>query len=203
MELQRVGHNRADFSIYYVPRHRIESESGSVVFDCLRPHVAHQAPLPMEFSRQRYWSGYLPLLQGIFPTQQSNHGLLHCRRILYQLSYQGSPWGWGAHSDFSITRWHPWGSEHSCMLSHNWRFATPWTVCSLPGSLVHGIFQTRILEWVAISFSRWSSQPRDWTRVSCIAGRGFILWAIRECPVSGNFYVPQYLISWEILGNCL
>ena len=42
--------------------------------------------------------------------------------------------------------------------------------CSLPGSSVHGILQARILEWVAISFSRGSSQPRDWTWVSCIVG---------------------------------
>ena len=52
--------------------------------------------------------------------------------------------------------------------------------CSPPGSSVYGILQARILEWVAISFSRGSSQPRDWTRVSCIAGRCFILWATRE-----------------------
>ena len=43
--------------------------------------------------------------------------------------------------------------------------------CSLPGSSVHGIFQARILEWVAISFSRRSSRPRDWTRISRIVGR--------------------------------
>ena len=43
--------------------------------------------------------------------------------------------------------------------------------CSLPGSLVHGIFQARILEWGAISCSKGSSQPRDQTRVSHIAGR--------------------------------
>ena len=52
--------------------------------------------------------------------------------------------------------------------------------CSLPGSSVHGSLQARILESVAISFSRASSQPRDWTWVSCIAGRCFILWATRE-----------------------
>ena len=45
--------------------------------------------------------------------------------------------------------------------------------CSPPGSPVHGILQARILEWVAISFSRVSSQPRDQTRVSCIVGRHF------------------------------
>ena len=55
--------------------------------------------------------------------------------------------------------------------------------CSLPGSSVHGIFQARILEWVAISFSRRSSQPRDWTRVSCIAGRRFTIWATKEVPI--------------------
>ena len=43
--------------------------------------------------------------------------------------------------------------------------------CSPPGSSVHGILQAKILEWVAISFSRRSLQPRDRTQVSCIAGR--------------------------------
>ena len=45
--------------------------------------------------------------------------------------------------------------------------------CSLPGSSVHGIFQARVLEWVAISFSRGSCWPRVWTRVSCITCRCF------------------------------
>ena len=52
--------------------------------------------------------------------------------------------------------------------------------CSPPGSYVHGILQARILEWVAMSSSRGSSQPRDWTQVSCIAGKFFTTWAIRE-----------------------
>ena len=52
--------------------------------------------------------------------------------------------------------------------------------CSPPGSSVYGIFQARILEWVAISFSRGSSQPRNWTQVSCIAGRFFTLWGTGE-----------------------
>ena len=52
--------------------------------------------------------------------------------------------------------------------------------CSPPGSSAHGILQARILEWVAISFSRGSSQLKDWTQVSCIAGRHFNLWATRE-----------------------
>ena len=51
-------------------------------------------------------------------------------------------------------------------------FATPWTV--------HGFLHARLLEWVAFLFSRGSSQSRDWTWVSCIAGRFFTSWATRE-----------------------
>ena len=52
--------------------------------------------------------------------------------------------------------------------------------CSPPGSSIHGILQARILEWVAISFSRGSSRPRDRTQVSHIAGRRFNLCTTRE-----------------------
>ena len=52
--------------------------------------------------------------------------------------------------------------------------------CSLPGSSIMGFFQARILEWVAISFTRGSSQPRDRTWVSCIVSRDFTVWATRE-----------------------
>ena len=51
---------------------------------------------------------------------------------------------------------------------------------SLSGSSIHGIFQARVLEWIAISFSRGSSRPRDQTRVSRIAGRRFTIWVTRE-----------------------
>ena len=62
------------------------SESRSVVPDSLRHHG-----LSIEFSRPEYGVGSLSLLQGIFPTQGLNPGLPHCRWILSQLSYQGSP----------------------------------------------------------------------------------------------------------------
>ena len=52
--------------------------------------------------------------------------------------------------------------------------------CSLPGSSVHEIFQAKVVEWVAISFSRRSSWPRDWPWVSRIVGRRFTLWATRD-----------------------
>ena len=58
--------------------------------------------------------------------------------------------------------------------------------CSLPCSSIHGIFQTRVLEWVAISLSRESSQPRDQTRVSRVVGRSFTVWATREGKDKGN-----------------
>ena len=72
--------------------------------------------------------GSLSLCQWIFPTQESNRGLLHCRRILYLLSHKGSP---------------------------------------------------------AYPFASRSSQPRNWTRVSCIAGGFFTNWAMREALTDG------------------
>ena len=60
--------------------------------------------------------------------------------------------------------------------------------CSLSGSSIHGIFQARVLEWIAISFSRGSSWPRNWTRVSGIAGRRFTVWANREAKYTE---IPQ------------
>ena len=54
--------------------------------------------------------------------------------------------------------------------------------CSLSGSSVHGIFQATVLEWIAISFSRGSSWPRNQTWVSHVAGRLFTVFATREAP---------------------
>ena len=72
--------------------------------------------------------------------------------------------------------------------------------CSPPGSSIHGILQARILQWVAISFSRGSSQPRDWTQVSRIAGRCFNLSATREIAGSRHIaywvqHFPQHHLS--------
>ena len=63
--------------------------------------------------------------------------------------------------------------------------------CNLPGSSVRGNFQTRILEWIAISFSRGSFWPKAWTWVSCIAGRLFTVWATREA----HHYPPSCFSS--------
>ena len=60
--------------------------------------------------------------------------------------------------------------------------------CNLLGFSVHGILQARILEWIAISFSRGSSPPRDRTQVSRIGGKHFNLWATRECIIQDFNY---------------
>ena len=69
-------------------------------------------------------------------------------------------------------------------LSHVQLFVTPWTI-------VHGILQARKLEWVALPFSRGSSQPRNWTRTSCTAGRFFTNWAMREALPSSPSLFPS------------
>ena len=65
---------------------------------------------------------------------------------------------------------------------------------SLPRSSVRGIFQARILEWFAISFSRGSFQPMDRTWVSCIVGRCFIILAIREARFKSRSSGPELVI---------
>ena len=72
--------------------------------------------------------------------------------------------------------------------------------CSPPGSSVCGISQARILEWVAIPFSRGSSGPRDRTHVSCIAGRFFTIWATREAPFFHSEYVLN-MLSESLMGD--
>ena len=65
--------------------------------------------------------------------------------------------------------------------------------CSPPGSSVHEIFQARILEWVAISFSRASSRPRDRTHVSCTAADSLLTELQRKPHSPVRFYLPIYL----------
>ena len=121
------------------------SESCWVASDSLQPPWTIQS---MEFSRLEYQSGH-SLLQAIFPPQGSNPGLLHCRRVLYQLSHKGSP---------------------------------------------------RILEWVAYFFSGYS-WPRNWTRVSCIAGIFFTSWAIRKAQTTIKLNLSQRCKSGSISAN--
>ena len=68
--------------------------------------------------------------------------------------------------------------------------------CNLPGSSVHGILQARITEWVAIPFSKGSSQLRDWTWVSHIVGKFFTIWAPREA------YKCKFLARKNFVHGC-
>ena len=70
--------------------------------------------------------------------------------------------------------------------------------CSPPGFSVYRIFQARIVERIAISFSRGSSRPRNQTKVSCVAGRFFTYWARREA-----WYIAYLFTMTYIIGNIL
>ena len=80
-------------------------------------------------------------------------------------------------------KWRPFILEEKVLISQSClTFCDPMD-CSLPGSSVHGILQARILERVAIPFSRGSSQPRDGAWVSCTASRIFTSWATSGSPL--------------------
>ena len=95
------------------------------------------------------------------------------------------------------TRWWPW-LPASFILSVfvEWKVKVKVAelcpaLCDTMDYIVHGILQVRILEWVAFPFSRGSSHRRDWTQVSCIAGRFFTNWAIREALVNPS---PMHVV---------
>ena len=71
--------------------------------------------------------------------------------------------------------------------------------CSLPGSYVHWTLQVRMLEWVVMPSSRTSSQPRDQTQVSHIAGRLFTVWATKEAQKVIRYYKMFFLIQESFL----
>ena len=81
----------------------------------------------------------------------------------------------------------PWEWKLLCCVR---LFATPWTM----GSTVYGILQARILEWVAVPFSRGSSQPTDRTQVSCIVGGFFTSWATREVQKLPLFLIKDFVV---------
>ena len=136
--------------------------------------------------------GSLSLLQWIFLTQESNQGLLHCRQILYQLSYEGSP---KSKSLCHVQLWDPM----DCMFIEfsrpeywsGYPFLSP---VDLPNPEIEPRSpklqadylpaepqgSPRTLEWVAYPFSSGSSWPRNRTGVSCIAGGFFTNWAMRD-----------------------
>ena len=110
---------------------------------------------PWDFPNKNTGVDCHALLQGIFLTQESNLCLLRLPELAGKFFTSSATWE--ALSKCVLV-------AQSCLTLCNTMD------CSPPGSSVCGIFQARILEWVAIPFSKGSSQPRDWTCVSCIAG---------------------------------
>ena len=90
-----------------------------------------------------------------------------------------------------------------CILSLVWLFRDPMN-CKPPGSSVHGIFQAKILEWVAIFYSRGFSWPRDWTCVSCIS---CVSWIGRQilyhCDTWEAFLKHNACLQMQIYPHCL
>ena len=78
-----------------------------------------------------------------------------------------------------------------------WKSLSHVTLCNPMNYMVHGILQARTLDWVAFPFSRGSSQPRNRTQVSCIAGRFFTSWATRKALIDYFWNFP--VIFWTQL----
>ena len=73
------------------------------------------------------------------------------------------------------------------------------TLCNPMDYTLHRILQARILEWVAFPFSRGSSQPRDWTQVSCFAWRYFTNWATRDIKF---VFIEASKWGWSDISLC-
>ena len=112
------------YILYLSPYMWSESESHSVVSDSLGPHELHS---PWNTPGWNTGVGGLSLLQGIFPTQGSNPGLLHCKWILYQLSHKGSPriLEWVAYPFSSGSSWPRNRTRVSCIAGG---FFTNWAI---------------------------------------------------------------------------
>ena len=162
--------------------------SHSGMSDCLWPQELWHTRLlhPWDFPGKSAGVGCHFLLQRIFPTQRPNPGLPHCRETFYCLSHQASLQNVKGPLIFLLVK------LRTIELS-----ARPSWVCvqsgltrcdsvdySPPGSSAHGICRAGILEWVAISFSRGSSQPGEWTCVSCVCCTGRRI--LYQCNLLGS-----------------
>ena len=148
------------------------------MYNSLQPYRLYS---PWNSPGQNTGVGRHSLLQGIVPTQGLNPSFPHCRQIFTSWAKREVP---------SLLKW----SEVAQLCP---TLCDP-VDCSPPSSSIHGILQARILEWVAISFSRGSSQPRDWTQVSHIAGRRFNIWATGEVCFLNIHQISSGLIHFVL-----
>ena len=132
--------------------------------------VAYRSPLSMGFSRQEYWSG-LPFPS---PGDLPNPGIELGSLSLEADALTSEPPGKPSDTYMYICAVFSCSVMSSALWPQN---------CSPSGSSVDGLLQARMLEWVAMPFSRGSSQPRDWTQVSRIEDRFFTIWTTREAHI--------------------
>ena len=124
--------------------------------------------------------------------------------------------GWGLCEERLGVQHHSRFACHCCLVAQSCPTLCDPMNYSPPGSSALGIFQESILEWVAIPFSRGSSQTMDRTQVSCIAGRFFTIWDnregvsyssrfywafswIRHCPFEWLYFIPTISKKWILL----
>ena len=128
---------------------------------------------------------------GRSPGEENDNPFQYC--CLENSIDRGSLWATvhGAGKESDMTEWltllyfHSWQfneirGEHERVVAQSCPTLCDPMDCGLPGSSVHGIFQPIVLEWIAISFSKGSSQTRDRTPVSRIVDRHFTIWATRD-----------------------
>ena len=208
----------------HLPKYHLKVKSLSRVRLFVTPWtVAHQAPPSMGFSRQEYWSGLpfpspgdlsdpgieprSPALQAdTWTSEPPGSPKCHLAQFMYYVN-----WGRGWEKGLVIFLF--------VLKKNKLEFSGPWCVCvisaaqsclilcgpmdcSPPGSSVHGISQARIMEWVAISYPRKSSWPRDRTLVPCVSciGRQILYhWATWE---SQSMMRPKHMylktLHWQL-----
>jgi len=161
--------------------------------------VAHQAIPFMGFSRQEHWSG-LP-----FPSPMHKKWKVKVKSLSH-VWLLATPWT-AAHQappSMGFSRQEYWSgvplpSPIVVLVKAKITQSCP-TLCDSMDYTVHGILKARILEWVAFPFSRGSSQPRNWTQVSRIAGGFFTSWATREA--FGRHCQTVFQSSRPVLCSC-
>ena len=123
---------------------------------------------PKKKKKSLLWSVVFSYFTQQWITSQSDCGTCDTKRTVYHNHWQTTQLDWEKLQSTSQSQVKAKVAQ-SCL-----------TLCNAMDYMVHGILKARILEWVAFPFSRGSSQARDLTQVSCIAGRFFTRWATRE-----------------------
>ena len=126
-----------------------------------------------------------------------------CLLLLYTTANQFLTRMWQYDNWWWPAQWLDWEEAPTCVLvAQSCLTLCDPLDCSLQGSSVHGIFQMKIVEWVAISFSRGSSRLRDQTQVSCIVGRLFTTWASREASLIHTKLAPKNRYCRSLVVCC-